>query len=115
MLLLIEYLVKATPLLSTWNRPFKEQIHDSLRLKITHFLKRDTMRMTGGKMIMLDMMPTLISCKKEYFHPFMKKNSHLPGEIKHLGEAEVGVSEVAFHLAIPAKCKSESDFSLVGC
>ena len=68
LLLLIEYLVKATPLLSTWNRPFKEQIHDSLRLKITHFLKRDTMRMTGGKMIMLDMMPTLISCKK-YLHP----------------------------------------------
>ena len=36
---------------------------------MTHFLKRDTMRITGGKMIMLDMMPTLISCKTEYLHP----------------------------------------------
>ena len=32
----------------------------------TYFLKRDTMRITGGKMIMLDMMPTLISCKTKY-------------------------------------------------
>ena len=31
-----------------------------------YFLKRDTMRITGGKMIMLDMMPTLISCKTKY-------------------------------------------------
>ena len=60
-LLFIEYLVKATLLLSTWDRPCKEQINNHLMLKMTHFLKRETMRITGGKMIMLDMMPTLIS------------------------------------------------------
>ena len=61
MLLFIEYLVKATLLLSTWDRPCKEKMHNCLMLIITNFLKRETMRITGGKMIMLDMMPTLIS------------------------------------------------------
>ena len=68
-------------------------------LKMTYFLKRETMRITGGKMIMLDMMPTLISCKREC-SPKRQKTC-LPREVEHLGEAEVGVGEVTFHLAVP--------------
>ena len=70
---------------------------------------------------MLDMMPTLISCKRECLpmistenislspareNVFPREKTCLPREVEHLGEAEVGVGEVAFHLAIPANLSS---------
>lgn len=63
------------------------------------------MRITGGKMIMLDMMPTLISCKREGL-PNRRQETCLPREVEHQGQAEVGVGEVALHLAVPANLTS---------
>ena len=61
-----EYLVKAACTLSTWDWPLWKKGWNDV-LKKSNLLKRETIRTTGGRMIILDMIPTLISYNNEFF------------------------------------------------
>ena len=62
-----EYLVKAASTLSTWDWPLWKKGWNDV-LKKSNLLKRETIRTTGGRMIILDMIPTLISYNNECFY-----------------------------------------------